>query len=46
MKIFYTFSSDIGDGLEDSEVHGDRADVREAAMRMAINVCWFALTQS
>jgi len=46
MKIFYSFSSDIGDGLEDPEVHGDGADLREAAMRMAINVCWFALTQS
>jgi hypothetical protein len=46
MKVFYSFSSDIGDGLEDPEVHGDRADVREAAMRMAINVCYFALTQS
>lgn len=46
MKVFYSFSSDIGDGLEDPEVHGDRADVREAALRMAINVCYFALTQS
>jgi hypothetical protein len=46
MKVFYTFSSDIGDGLEDAAVHGDAADVREAAMRMAINVCMFALTQS
>lgn len=46
MKVFYSFSSDIGDGLEDIAVHGDRADVREAAMRMAINICYFALTQS
>lgn len=46
MKVFYTFSSDIGDGLEDPQVHGDRPEVREAAMRMAINVCYFALTQS
>lgn len=46
MKVFYSFSSDIGDGLEDPEVHGDAADVREAALRMAINVCYFALTQS
>jgi hypothetical protein len=46
MAVFYTFSSDIGDGLEDPEVHGDPAEVREAAMRMAINVCYFALTQS
>ena len=34
------------DGLEDAEVHGDSADIREAALRMAINVCYFALTQS
>ena len=46
MKVFYSFSSDIGDGLEDPAVHGDRAAVREAAMRMAINICYFALTQS
>jgi hypothetical protein len=46
MKVFYSFSSDIGDGLEDAEVHGDSADAREAAIRMAINICFFALTQS
>lgn len=46
MKVFYSFSSDIGDGLEDPSVHGDSAGVREAAMRMAINICYFALTQS
>lgn len=46
LAVFYTFSSDIGDGLEDPEVHHDRPEVREAAMRMAINVCYFALTQS
>ncbi|RKZ13879.1 hypothetical protein DRQ53_02495 [bacterium] len=46
MKIFYSFSSDIGDGLEDVQVHNDSAEVREAAMRMAINICYFALTQS
>lgn len=45
MKVFYTFSSDIGDGLEDPEVHGDPAEVREAALKMAINVCYFVLTQ-
>jgi hypothetical protein len=45
MVIFYSWSSDIGDGLEDPAVHGDRPEVREAAMRMAINVCNYALTQ-
>lgn len=46
MKVFYSFSSDIGDGLEDAAVHGDSADAREAAVRMAVNICYFALTQS
>ncbi len=45
LAVYYTWSSDIGDGLEDAEVHGDPAEVREAAMKMAINVCLFALTQ-
>jgi hypothetical protein len=46
MKVFYSFSSDLGDGLEDAAVHGDRPEVREAAIRMAVNICYFALTQS
>jgi hypothetical protein len=45
LAVFYTWSSDIGDGLEDAEVHGDSAPVREAALQMAINVCIFAMTQ-
>jgi hypothetical protein len=43
--ILYTWSSDIGDGLEDPDVHGDPADVREAAARMAVNVLTYALTR-
>ncbi len=45
MSVFYSWSSDIGDGLEDPLVHGDPPELREAAMRMAVNVCLFALTQ-
>jgi hypothetical protein len=45
LAVFYTWSSDIGDGLEDAEVHGDSAPVREAALQMAINVCVFEMTQ-
>ncbi len=45
LVIFYTWSSDIGDGLEDPEVHGDPAPVREAAARMAVNVLMYALTR-
>jgi hypothetical protein len=42
--VYYTYSSDIGDGLEDPDVHGDPPEVREAAARMAVNVLMYALT--
>lgn len=45
MVIFYTFESDIGDGLEDPDVHRDSPEKRELAMRMAVNVLMYALTQ-
>lgn len=44
LMIFYTWSSDIGDGLEDAHVHNDPPAVREAAARMAVNVLMYALT--
>jgi hypothetical protein len=44
LVLFYSFSSDIGDGLEDPDVHGDPADVREAAAKMAVNILMYALT--
>lgn len=44
LVLFYTWSSDIGDGLEDPEVHGDPPAVREAATRMAVNILMYALT--
>jgi hypothetical protein len=44
LMVFYSFSSDIGDGLEDPEVHGDPPALREAAVRMAVNVLMYALT--
>jgi len=46
LVIFYSWSSDIGDGLEDPDVHGDPAATREAAARMAVNVLMYALTHS
>jgi Domain of unknown function (DUF4159) len=44
MVVFYTFDTDIGDGLENAEVHGDPPDKREQAMRMAIDIVAYALT--
>jgi hypothetical protein len=45
LMIFYTYESDIGDGLEDPDVHGDPPEKREQAFQMAVNVIYYALTQ-
>mgnify|MGYP001827555581 CR=1 FL=1 len=45
LVLFYSWSSDIGDGLEDPDVHGDPPAVREAAVRMACNILMYALTR-
>jgi hypothetical protein len=42
--VFYTHEADIGDGLEDPEIHGDPPAKREEAMKMAINVVLYSLT--
>jgi hypothetical protein len=42
--VFFSFDSDLGDGLEDEEVHHDPPDKRAAAQRMAINIVHYALT--
>ncbi|NNE43415.1 MAG: DUF4159 domain-containing protein [Gemmatimonadetes bacterium] len=44
LVVFYSYNTDIGDGLEDAEVHNDPAPVREQAMKMAINVVAYAMT--
>ncbi|MFQ5601521.1 MAG: DUF4159 domain-containing protein [Candidatus Krumholzibacteriia bacterium] len=42
--LLYTYESDIGDGLEDPDVHKDPPEKREAATRMAVNILTYALT--
>jgi len=46
LAVFYTYQSDIGDGLEDPSVHKDPPEKREAAMRMAVNILYYALTRN
>lgn len=46
LAVFYTYESDVGDGLEDAQVHDDPPRKREAAMKMAVNVFYHALTRS
>ena len=35
----------FGDGLEDRDVHGNPSDKREQAIRMAVNVFYYAMTR-
>ena len=43
--LVYTFESDLGDGWEDASVHQDPFSIREAALKMGVNIIYFALTQ-
>ena len=45
MILLYTYESDLGDGWEDASVHQDPWPVREAALKMGVNIIYFALTQ-
>jgi len=42
--VFFSFDCDLGDGLEDEEVHHDPPEKREAALKMSINIVQYALT--
>jgi hypothetical protein len=44
MVLFYDYESDIGDGLENPDIHNDPPEKREQAIRMAINIVIYALT--
>ena len=44
MVAFYDYESDIGDGLENPDVHNDPPEKREQAIRMAINIVIYSLT--
>lgn len=45
LVVFYSYQSDLGDGWEDAQVHGDPEPVREAALRMGVNLYAYALAQ-
>jgi len=45
LMVLYTYECDLGDGWEDAEVHNDPEDVRTQALKMGVNIIYFALTQ-
>ena len=44
LAVLYTYQSDLGDGWEDPQVHGDPPEKRLAALRMGTNIAVWALT--
>ena len=45
LVCFYSFESDLGDGWEDEEVHGDSYETRLKALKMGANLIQYAFTQ-
>ena len=44
LVCFYSFNTDLSDGCEDAGIHNDPPQTRELAMRMALNILLYALT--
>jgi hypothetical protein len=44
LAVFYSYQSDLGDGWEDPDVHGDPEELRQAALRMGVNLFVYAVT--
>jgi hypothetical protein len=44
LVVFFSFDTDLGDGLEDPEIHHDPPEKREAALRMSLNLVHYVLT--
>ena len=45
LVVLYTYESDLGDGWEDATVHNDPPEIRDAALKMGVNIIYYALTQ-
>ena len=43
LVCYYSVETDLGDGWESAEVHGDSPDAREKALKMGANLVQFAL---
>ena len=42
LVVYYSYQSDLGDGWEDPDVHHDPPEIREAALRMGVNLFAYA----
>ncbi|MEX1257294.1 MAG: DUF4159 domain-containing protein [Gemmatimonadota bacterium] len=46
LVVFYSFESDLGDGWEDPQVHDNPPELREAALRMGVNLFLYAVSRA
>ncbi|MFQ6044974.1 MAG: DUF4159 domain-containing protein [Gemmatimonadales bacterium] len=46
LVVFYSYQSDLGDGWEDADVHGDPEAIREQALKMGVNLFVYAVVAS
>ena len=44
LVVYYSYQSDLGDGWEDPDVHHDPPELREAALRMGVNLFTYAVS--
>ena len=45
LMVFYSYESDLGDGWEDADVHDAGPELREASLRMGVNLYLYVLSQ-
>jgi len=45
LVVLYTYESDLGDGWEDPSVHNCPEELRKNALKMGVNIIYYALTQ-
>jgi hypothetical protein len=46
LVVYYSYQSDLGDGWENPEVHRDPPELREAALRMGVNLFTYAVSST
>ena len=44
LVVYYSYQTDLGDGWEDPDVHDDPENLRDAALRMGVNLFTYAVT--
>ncbi|MFC1564447.1 DUF4159 domain-containing protein [candidate division KSB1 bacterium] len=45
MIVYYSFNTDLSDGWEDQDIHNDPQHIREASLKMGVNIIVYVLTR-